>query len=240
MLLEKLDRYRMRLGTAQVAYEKANNDEARARASKRLDVYTRQIEEVEAELAEARAESGGGRSVFRHRLEDLSREVDDHEATEALVAAAKEKITEEAEAHAPVDASGVVRRPIEAVGTPYAGPARCMSCHPTQHAQWAGTAHAKAYQGLVAVERHMDQGCYACHVTGAFHDEGPKHPARVPKVLEGVSCEACHGPADGHVKAPAAVKMQAAVPLETCLACHDGEQDEGRFDRATYWPKVLH
>jgi cytochrome c553 len=34
--------------------------------------------------------------------------------------------------------------------------------------------------------------------------------------------------------------MVASASLESCVTCHDGKQDGGRFDPATYIPKVLH
>jgi hypothetical protein len=34
--------------------------------------------------------------------------------------------------------------------------------------------------------------------------------------------------------------MNRAADASTCTICHDGERDDGRFDYATYLPKVTH
>jgi hypothetical protein len=43
-----------------------------------------------------------------------------------------------------------------------------------------------------------------------------------------------------HVAEPTATTIQKAVEVNACRACHDGEQDGGRFDWASYSPKVVH
>lgn len=56
--------------------------------------------------------------------------------------------------------------------------------------------------------------CATCHTTGAS--------AGGEWVLDGVQCEACHGPASQHVNDPSNVAARPDIPQtsETCLQCH--------------------
>ena len=119
------------------------------------------------------------------------------------------------------------------------GSGACAGCHTEQYAQWQTTPHAHAWQTLVDQKRHMDLDCFTCHVTGAFDPEGPQHPNQVGQ-LKNVGCESCHGPGRDHVGAPGPGQMVVNPPESTCTQCHDGAQDGGRFDYATYLPKVVH
>ena len=62
----------------------------------------------------------------------------------------------------------------------YLGARRCKGCHPSQHAQWKATPHARAADSLSAGERR-DPRCAGCHSTSTADG------------LEGVQCESCHG-----------------------------------------------
>ncbi len=232
-LASRLDRYRGRLKDAQERLEKATDDDARERAERLVESYTEKVTGLEADLAAATAGGGAPRSKLRHSLVDLSTEVADHGPTQALVDKAKADIT------AAESAPG--KAPAAPVRGPYAGWNDCGSCHLAEAEQWRTTPHATAFQTLAEVERQLDQDCFSCHVTGAFHEDGPQRPAEVPGDLQGVGCESCHGPAKEHAANPAKNKVaSAAVDVSVCTQCHDGVQDEGRFDYATYLPKVLH
>ena len=39
---------------------------------------------------------------------------------------------------------------------------------------------------------------------------------------------------------PGGVDMVSSPSESTCITCHDGVKDEGRFDLSTYLPKVQH
>ena len=69
--------------------------------------------------------------------------------------------------------------------------------------------------------------------------DGPHDPGAVAG-LEHVGCEACHGPGKAHVGNPPTVEMRASPDVSVCVGCHDGKQDEGRFDPVTYFPRVAH
>ncbi|MEE2749885.1 MAG: multiheme c-type cytochrome [Myxococcota bacterium] len=175
----------------------------------------------------------GDHHRFTHRLVDLDVSVGEHLETHKLVEAAKTRIGEAVVA----PPAWVVRTTVEE--GPFVGSSACLPCHPTQYAQWRTTRHSTALDTLRGVNRAADLDCYACHVTGADHPQGPAHPAEVG-VLEHVGCEACHGPGKAHVAEPSAANIHKSVEVSTCQLCHDGEMDGGRFDWATYGPKVSH
>ena len=84
-----------------------------------------------------------------------------------------------------------------------------------------------------------DEACYSCHVTGAFHPDGPKNPGVVGG-LENVGCESCHGPGRDHASTPTTIDMVVKPEVAVCTQCHDGVKDEGRFDPIQYLPRVSH
>ncbi|HIF04347.1 MAG TPA: hypothetical protein EYQ80_02750, partial [Candidatus Poseidoniales archaeon] len=115
----------------------------------------------------------------------------------------------------------------------FVGDRMCMSCHSEQHAQWKSTPHAYAWSTLVKAQRSQDLDCYACHVTGAHHPEGPQTP-RAATGLENVGCESCHGPGRDHIARPSANNITGAPEPSVCTQCHDGVKDEGRFELDAY------
>ena len=170
---------------------------------------------------------------FTHRIVDLDGSVGEHPETQKLVEAAKLRID--------AAVSDIPAQPASlAVGAgPFVGSPACLSCHPAQYAQWRTTQHATAMDTLRSVNRSADLDCFACHVTGAAHPQGPQHPSEVG-ILEHVGCESCHGPGKAHVAEPSAASIHKSVEPSTCQVCHDGEKDGGRFDWATYLPQVSH
>ncbi|MEO0606474.1 MAG: multiheme c-type cytochrome, partial [Myxococcota bacterium] len=80
-----------------------------------------------------------------------------------------------------------------------------------------------------------------CHVTGAHRRGGPSAPKGTGSYRD-VQCEACHGPSRAHAERPddASLRPVRSPDEATCRTCHDGEQDGGRFDLATYLPQVVH
>ena len=208
------------------------NERGVERADKRIAFYDRELVELGAELEALQTEDQPVRHRLSHELVGLTVAVADHPETAALLAAAKEEI----------ESRRTTRRPVPAAPTqgPFVGSSVCSGCHPGPAAQWSQTPHAHAWTTLVAQKRSQDLDCFGCHVTGAFHDEGPKDPAAVPVSLQGVGCEACHGPGREHVQNPSASNVIGSPEEAVCTQCHDGVQDEGRFDHAAYRAKVVH
>jgi len=90
----------------------------------------------------------------------------------------------------------------------------CATCHTEHQMVWQTGAHGQAATDPIFVEEWDRQGnpnaCLACHTTG-FDVETGTYQA------EGVTCEACHGPASSeHPKSPMPVNRSP----ELCSNCH--------------------
>ena len=95
----------------------------------------------------------------------------------------------------------------------------CGSCHAETEGAWHGGAHGMASVDSIFVDAWSDQGqpgaCLVCHVTG--YD-----PSTGTWKQDGVSCEACHGPAnENHPMESMPIKN----PEDLCGQCHS----EARF-----------
>lgn len=113
------------------------------------------------------------------------------------------------------------------------GAASCGACHAAEHADWAATAHARAWDTLPP-DRRGDARCTGCHTAGA-----------APR-LRGVQCEACHGLGSVHPSAKrlrrAAGKRRApfmAVDPAVCLRCHTADAPKA-FDPGSALRRVDH
>lgn len=197
------------------------------------EAYQKQLDALRSEAASSEA----ARDAHRFTVVDiqLGAEVADHPDTAKLVEATNASIS----AVAPADPGAFVARVVTDPSSPFAGGEACVGCHAAEHAQWATTGHARAWQALVTDHRATDDDCWSCHVTGAGVAGGPTGPASSAGFRD-VQCESCHGPGRAHAADPAGAKLVAQVPVETCRTCHDGDRDGGRFDPATYLPKIVH
>ncbi|QEH36450.1 Cytochrome c-554 precursor [Aquisphaera giovannonii] len=150
----------------------------------------------------------------------------------------------------PKDAKPVAMQPPpfptrEGAGASYIGSHACAECHDaaekgSQFCKWRDTPHARAYAALgtphaknVALEKginddpQMSTECLKCHATAYHRDSAGA--AETYSVLEGVGCEACHGPGSEHATAAAELKERPrtfktgllATSSETCTSCHD-------------------
>lgn len=229
-LLRRVETYEERIRKAKQDLSAAEDERARARVERRIEVYERELAGAKEAHAAASAAAQGPRNLFDTRLVELDQNIADHPETAALVV--QGKLAVEEAASQPQEGAAFASKAF--VGSNF-----CQGCHPTQFTQWKGTPHADAYRALTKDRRNLDQDCWSCHVTGAFHPEGPQSPREVSGLKE-VGCESCHGPGAAHVKDPQGSKMSAEVAPATCTQCHDGVRDEGQFDLAEYLPKVVH
>ena len=124
-------------------------------------------------------------------------------------------------------------------GPHYLGMSRCISCHPSEYAQWRTTAHARAWRTLVDQHKSSTPACVSCHVTG-FGEPGG---FRVADDIRGdaarlgdVQCEACHGMGSGHEDW---IGTGRKVLESTCRACHT-DITSPTFSLAQYRPHVVH
>lgn len=152
----------------------------------------------------------------------------------------------------------------------FVGAKKCKICHSTDKKAgthfkvWEEQSHAKAFEVLASdkakesAKKHgiedpqKDPRCLSCHTVKA--EPGPEDKVTLE---EGVSCEACHGPAEnylkphekeGHDKAVelgmiALRTMSAEEKAETCTRCHkeDPLNDFYKpFNYDEYWAKIDH
>ena len=228
-LERKKSRNEDRLETAQENLKNPADPGARRRAERQVEHYTEEIAELEAQLEQIGAMQDVPTHGMRNKLAPLDRKISDHDAVSALLAAAL------------ADIEALEERAVPALtDSPFVGSTACAGCHTEQHTQWLTTPHAHAWKTLEAENRTADLDCFSCHATGATHPEGPQHPAQVTPQYAGVGCEDCHGPGREHISGPVLGQMKASPEVAVCVTCHDGVQDEGRFDFSSYRPQIVH
>jgi predicted CXXCH cytochrome family protein len=94
------------------------------------------------------------------------------------------------------------------------GTSNCTACHTEYEMTWENGAHGKAGSDPVFLDEWAKQGkpgaCLVCHTTG--YD-----PSTATFKADGVTCEACHGPAPAdHPKTPMPVDRSP----DLCGRCH--------------------
>lgn len=130
-------------------------------------------------------------------------------------------------------------RPYGDEGERFLGVHTCAKCHTDEARSYAQTAHAQAFQTLVAKGQQDNPDCVSCHVVGFEHVNGydrvahPEVPGR--PALKNVQCEACHGYGTQHARE--GDWLQAA--RDSCLPCHDSANSPD-FDYETYWSRIEH
>ncbi len=221
---------RARLDNVAARIPQTDDPGARSRLEAQQEAYGEQLADIESQLSSLQAGAHHRLAAFEVPLSD---DVADHPATAAQVAEAKRGITMRAGG----DPGRFIPRMIDS--GPYAGGATCVPCHKEQHSQWSTTGHARAWLALVREERALDDDCWSCHVTGFEQPGGPPDPTKSGPWRD-VQCEACHGPARAHVESPGEVLPVRDPDEATCVGCHDGDQDGGRFDYPSYRPKIAH
>lgn len=118
-----------------------------------------------------------------------------------------------------------------------AGSAACLVCHTGDHASWAASKHAHAWEALEQKQFHVDPYCMQCHTTGFGLPGGFESRLRTANLV-GVGCESCHGPSQAHAQRPQAVRTAFAAS-DQCVRCHDHENSP-KFVYDTYWPRIVH
>jgi hypothetical protein len=137
------------------------------------------------------------------------------------------------------------RVPGVAPAATYVGSQTCAACHPTAHGVWGASAHARAFESLVATGSDADPACIGCHTVG-FGEPGGYVRSMNGGLFAGVGCESCHGPGSEHVALRSAAGPGGEVALAMrpvgqgqCLQCHHGEFSRP-FDWDAFWPLVEH
>jgi YVTN family beta-propeller protein len=147
-------------------------------------------------------------------------------------------------------------------GAEYTGSQACAVCHDvpekgSQFSRWQTSKHADAYASLaspagykiaeqmgVVVEPQASQTCLKCHGT-AYH-RASAGVAESYSVLEGVGCEACHGPGSSHAADPLRKDASGrispgllSVDRAGCLSCHENAHVKA-FDYETALREIAH
>lgn len=137
----------------------------------------------------------------------------------------------------------------------YTGQGFCVSCHRVYGFEPEVTRHSTAWN-ILDDENKTNPDCLQCHTTGYGVPTGMDDPFR-DSHLQGVTCEACHGPAAEHVRERTSIDKEIdpssmipyvdstgipfsrEVPAEVCLACHT-EEWSPEFDYDTWVERVRH
>jgi hypothetical protein len=123
----------------------------------------------------------------------------------------------------------------------------CGNCHVLHQADWAETAHSRAYAALAGNSAATD-ACFTCH-TVSDKGNAVAGPAGWDVVQDtayhDVQCESCHGPGLDHVEAPDAPGSASNPPLahvgvlgpsgagdsasvaQSCGSCHNQNSGPG-------------
>lgn len=115
----------------------------------------------------------------------------------------------------------------------YVGAVACALCHDggeggDQYGTWSQSAHATAFDALVAIGQDDNPNCTGCHTVGtngfavdAALNNGGYDETKVER-LWGVQCENCHKPGSEHPSEDFG-SVAVSIGSETCGDCHNGE-----------------
>jgi nitrate/TMAO reductase-like tetraheme cytochrome c subunit len=166
------------------------------------------------------------------QMRELDQQYPDHETMSRLFEAYDMNIAFKERGEQPPGAYEA----LQGVKKPFAGAETCRPCHEAIQAQWEATAHAHAFETLVAKQRQLDRDCVPCHTTG-FYERGGFERVDLTPNLAGVQCESCHGNSREHVKTPAMRTPSEA--RASCRACHTVDQTPD-FAFETFWARIRH
>ena len=170
--------------------------------------------------------------VTIHALDNGSPEVREiREAVDTFEARNKEKVGQvESFDHERVHGASSER---------FLGVHTCARCHTQEARAYSSSAHARAFQSLVAKGQDKNPECVSCHVVGFDYvngyDQVPDPQVAGRESLKNVQCESCHGYGTEHDRTGA----WNAMARESCVTCHD-EANSPNFDYETYWAKIAH
>jgi len=178
---------------------------------------------LQQEIAELRtALAGVPVAFFSNSFQAMDATVGEEPGVAAIVSQIKGRIAEQ----------GRIEAAAKGADSPlpdFVGWRVCASCHPKAATNWQSSRHAGAYATLERKNKQFTVDCLLCHVTGG-EVASTDRLASLPKELQGVGCEVCHGPgrkhADGQEK-----NRPRKVPENLCRNCHVPEHD-GHFDYA--------
>ncbi len=103
----------------------------------------------------------------------------------------------------------------------YVGMTKCKECHPEYVKTHSGWKYSRNFRILEMRHKEHDPQCLPCHTTGYGQPGGFVSIEETPH-MKNIQCEACHGPASLHVKAPTVEEHQRtlSIPKNVCTKCH--------------------
>ena len=103
----------------------------------------------------------------------------------------------------------------------YVGMNKCKKCHPEHVKTYSDWKYSRNFRILEMRGKDRDPRCLRCHTTGYGKKGGFKSIEMTPH-MKNVQCEACHGPASLHVKAPTVEEhlKTLSIPKNVCTSCH--------------------
>jgi hypothetical protein len=180
--------------------------------------------------------SGGKRAIAESKLIRLdARVVDDPEMT----AKVKRYLEEERLKKKELQLNKLLARDASTgkVIDRYLGIELCRRCHAEIMPRFLSSRHFRAFETLRQRDATTKAECLACHTTGYGRPGGydPETVAQGAPYLQGVQCEACHGPGTLHARDGSYVKSAR----ESCRACHTSKWSPD-FEFEAYWERVKH
>ncbi|HEY5133445.1 MAG TPA: multiheme c-type cytochrome [Candidatus Krumholzibacteriaceae bacterium] len=179
---------------------------------------------------------GAAPPVVESRLIHLDRSIPDDPATAELLAGYR---NEEALKQKEVQLSKSLSRD-ETTGRlveRYLGMDICGRCHADLMPRFVASRHFRALETLREHGAEANPECLACHATGYGRPAGydPAAEKEGAPNLQGVQCEACHGPGTMHERDGSYVTSAR----RSCRLCHTSKWSPD-FDFDTYWKRVSH
>jgi hypothetical protein len=119
----------------------------------------------------------------------------------------------------------------------YLGIDICRRCHVDIARRFVVSRHFRAFETLRQRGEEANPRCLACHTTGYGRPTGydPATEKEGAPYLQGVQCEACHGPGTLHSRDGSYVE----AARQSCRACHTSMWSPD-FDFETYWKRAAH
>ena len=119
----------------------------------------------------------------------------------------------------------------------YLGQDVCFRCHDDLLARFAVGRHFRAFATLAQRGESQNRRCLSCHTTGYGRYSGYDPMAEQKKGLDlqGVQCEACHGPGTKHARDGS----YSEVARSSCKRCHTSQWSPD-FDFETFWERIPH
>ncbi|NVL89979.1 MAG: hypothetical protein HWN69_03140 [Desulfobacterales bacterium] len=110
----------------------------------------------------------------------------------------------------------------------YVGMEKCKECHPGDVKTYSEWKYSRNFRILEMRGKEHDPQCVPCHTTGYGKPGGFVSVEETPH-MKNVQCEACHGPASLHVKAPTIEEHQRtlSIPRNVCTTCHHQHEHVG-------------